>query len=227
MGYLTYTSQQQMLDIANSAYYDSVALETLEELQFKSTLENMGYKLTTDGQAYYMGSVPSGSVNTAGVSGATAVNTKIVTDAGTGTKSLQTSAPPATTTTAGTGLLKGAMNVQVSPVMSALMIAQACGYMWEEVNEHPEFWTDVSDALLGLDQGGLAGNVTPEALKLKNGLNVMLRARQDGGIGAYCEKQKIIKQKPRLFFSFLHFKIYRRCNPFADFQFAACVFIHF
>lgn len=191
MGSIAISSQQQIVDIANSAYYTDIPLETLREYQFKALLENSGYAVTKDGTAVYMGSIPSASSVGQEVVGNTAVNTKIVTDAGTGTTSLQTSEIAVGTTTTGTGLLKGAMNMQVSPVMSALVIAQACGYMYDEVEEHPEFWTDVSDALLGLDQGGIAGNVTPEALKLKNGLDVLLRARQDGGIGAYCEKQKI------------------------------------
>lgn len=191
MGSIPYSAHQQIVDIANSAYYDSVNVETLEELSVRSLLENSGYTITADGTAVYTKGISSSSAVGSEIVGNTAVNSKIVTDAGTGTKTLQTSKIPAGTTQEGTGLLAGAMNIQVSPVMSALMIAQACGYMWDEVNEHPEFWTDMSDALLGLDQGGLAGNVTPEALKLKNGLNVLLRARQDGGIGAYCEKTKI------------------------------------
>lgn len=188
---MTITAQQQIVDIANSAYYMDVPVETLEKYSVKALLENSGYVISSDGTAVYMGSLPASSAVGSEVIGNTAANSKIVTDAQTGTKSLQTSEIAAGTTQTGTSLLKGAMNIQVSPVMSALMIAQACGYMWDEVNEHPEFWTDMSDALLGLDQGGIVGNVTPEALKLKNGLNVLLRARQDGGVGAYCEKKKI------------------------------------
>ena len=191
MGSIPISAQQQIVEIANSAYYMDVPVETLEELTFRSMLENSGYTITRDGQAVYMGTIPSSSSVGSDIIGNTAVNSKVVTDAQTSAKSLQTSEIAAGTTQTGTSLLKGAMNIEVSPVMSALMIAQACGYMWDEVNEHPEFWTDMSDALLGLDQGGLAGNVTPEAIKLKNGLNVLLRARQDGGIGAYCEKTKI------------------------------------
>lgn len=191
MGSIPISAQQQILDIANSAYYTDVPIETLQELQLRSLLESSGYTVSSTGTAIYKGSLPAASATSSEVIGNTAVQTKIVTDGG-GNTVLRTSEIPATTTTQGTSLLKSAMNIEVSPVMSALMIAQACGYMWDEVNEHPEFWTDVSDALLGLDQGGIAGNATPEALKLKNGLNVLLRARQDGGIGAYCEKQKII-----------------------------------
>lgn len=192
MGSIPISAQQQIVDIANSAYYINAPYSTLQEYGFRSILENSGYVITRDGTAVYMGSIPSSSAVGSEAIGNTAVNTKIVTDPGTGTKTLKTSEIAAGTTQKGTGLLKGAMNIEVSPVMSALMIAQACGYMWEEVNEHPEFWTDISDALLGFDQGGFAGNATPEALKLKNGLDVILRARADGGIGAYCEKQKIM-----------------------------------
>lgn len=191
MGSIPVSAQQQIVDIANSAYYTEVPLETLREYQFKALLENSGYAVTKDGTAVYMGSIPSASSVGQEVVGNTAVNTKIVTDAGTGTTSLQTSEIAAGTTTTGTGLLKGAMNMKVSPVMSALVIAQACGYMYEEVEEHPEFWTDVSDALLGADETHPYGN--PQALSLKNGLDVLLRARQDGGIGAYCEKEKIMR----------------------------------
>lgn len=192
MGSIPMNAHDQIVEIANSAYYDSVKLSTMQELSVRSLLENSGYTITADGTAIYKGSIPSSSAVGSEVIGNTAVNSKIVTDPGTGTKSLQTSEIPAGTTPKGTSLLKGALNMNVNPVMAALIGAKAFGYMWTEVNEHPEFWLDMSDALLGLDQGGLAGNVTPEALKLKNGLNVLLRARQDGGIGAYCEKQKII-----------------------------------
>ena len=190
MGSINMTAQQQIVEIANSAYYMDVPVETLEEYTFRSLLENSGYKINADGTAIYQGSIAASSSVGSEVIGNTAVNSKVVTVGD--TKTLKTTEIPAGTTTQGTNLLKGAANIEVSPVMSALMIAQACGYMWDEVNEHPEFWTDVSDALLGLDQGSIAGNATPEALKLKNGLNVLLRARQDGGIGAYCEKQKIM-----------------------------------
>lgn len=191
MGAIPINGQQQIVEIANSAYPMAVPVETLERYQLESLFNNSGYIVTRDGTAIYKGSIaPSNAAGNQAI-GNTAMQSKIVTDPGTGTKTLTTSDVPATTTTGGTSLLKGAMNIEVSPVMSALMIAQACGYMWDEVNEHPEFWTDVSDALLGFDQGGLAGNATPEALKLKNGLDVILRARADGGVGAYCEKRKI------------------------------------
>ena len=191
MGSMPINYADQLRQITMSSYYTDVPLETLEEYSVKALLERSGYTVTADGTAVYAGSLPASSAVGSEIVGNTAAQSKILTDAGTGAKTLKTSEIPATTTTQGTNILKGAMNIEVSPVMSALMIAQACGYMWDEVNEHPEFWTDMSDALLGLDQGGIAGNATPEALKLKNGLNVLLRARQDGGIGAYCEKKKI------------------------------------
>lgn len=193
MGSIPLSAQQQITQIANSAYYTDIPLETAQQYNVQALLERSGYQFTTDGTAIYKGSIPASSAVESEVVGNAVVNSKVVTDVGTGTKTLQTREVAATTTTGGTSLLKGAMNIEVSPVMSALMIAQACGYMWEEVNEHPEFWTDISDALLGFDQGGIAGNATPEALKLKNGLDVILRARADGGVGAYCEKQKIMR----------------------------------
>lgn len=193
MGSMPLTAQQQITQIANSAYYVDIPLETAQQYNVQALLERSGYQFTTDGTAVYYSSIPSSSAVGSEITGNTAVNTKIVTEAGTGTKKLQTSEIPAGTTQKGTSLLKGALNMKVNPVMSAVMISQALGYTVNEVvYEHPEFWTDVSDALLGLDQGGIAGNATPEALKLKNGLDVFLRARQDGGIGAYCEKQKIM-----------------------------------
>lgn len=191
MGAIPINGQQQIIEIANSAYPMAVPVETLERYQLESIFNNSGYIVTRDGTAIYKGSIAASNAAGNQVIGNTAMQSKIVTDPGTGAKTLTTSDIPASTTTGGTSLLKGAMNIEVSPVMSALMIAQACGYMWDEVEEHPEFWTDVSDALLGFDQGGIAGNATPEALKLKNGLDVILRARTDGGVGAYCEKEKI------------------------------------
>ena len=191
MGSIPLSAQQQITQIANSAYYTDIPLETAQQYNVQALMERSGYQFTTDGTAVYKGSIAASNAVESEVVGNAVVNSKVVTDAGTGTKTIQTREVAATTTTGGTSLLKGAMNIEVSPVMSALMIAQACGYMWDEVNEHPEFWTDVSDALVGFDQGGIAGNATPEALKLKNGLDVILRARADGGVGAYCEKRKI------------------------------------
>lgn len=192
MGSIPLSAQQQITQIANSAYYTDIPLETAQQYNMQALLERSGYQFTTDGTAIYKGSIPASSAVESEVVGNALVNTKVVTDAGTGTKTLQTREVAATTTTGGTSLLKGAMNIKVSPVMSALMIAQACGYMWDEVNEHPEFWTDVSDALLGVDETHPYGQITtPESLKLKNGLDVILRARADGGVGAYCEKEKI------------------------------------
>ena len=191
MGSIPLSAQQQITQIANSAYYTDIPLETAQQYNVQALMERSGYQFTTDGTAVYKGSIAASNAVESEVVGNAVVNSKVVTEAGTGTKTIQTREVAATTTTGGTSLLKGAMNIEVSPVMSALMIAQACGYMWDEVNEHPEFWTDVSDALLGFDQGGIAGNATPEALKLKNGLDVILRARADGGVGAYCEKRKI------------------------------------
>lgn len=193
MGSIPLSAQQQITQIANSAYYTDIPLETAQQYNVQALMERSGYQFTTDGTAVYKGSIAASNAVESEVAGNAVVNSKVITDAGTGTKTLQTSEIAATTTTGGTSLLKGAMNIEVSPVMSALMIAQACGYMWEEVNEHPEFWTDVSDALLGVDDTHPYGQITtPESLRLKNGLNVILRARADGGVGAYCEKQKIM-----------------------------------
>ena len=194
MGSMPLTAQQQITQIANSAYYADIPLETAEQYSVQALLERSGYRFTTDGTAVYNGSIPSSSAVGSEVIGNTAVNTKIVTDPGTGTKTLKTSEIAAGNTQKGTGLLKGAMNVKVNPVMSSIMIAHALGYSINEVvYEHPEFWTDVSDALLGVDEDHPFGQVfTPQTLRLKNGLDVYLRARQDGGIGAYCEKQKIM-----------------------------------
>lgn len=194
MGSIPLSAQQQITQIANSAYYTDIPLETAQQYNVQALMERSGYQFTTDGTAIYKGSIPASSAVESEVVGNTVVNSKVVTDVGTGTKTLQTTEVAAETTAGGTSLLKGAMNIKVSPVMSALMIAQACGYMWEEVNEHPEFWTDVSDALLGVDETHPYGQITtPESLRLKNGLDVILRARDDGGVGAYCEKQKIMR----------------------------------
>lgn len=201
MGSMPLTAQQQITQIANSAYYADIPLETAEQYSVQALLERSGYRFTTDGTAIYNGSIPSSSAVGSEVIGNTAVNTKIVTDPGTGTKTLKTSEIGAGTTQQGTGLLKGAMNVKVNPVMSSIMIAHALGYSINEVvYEHPEFWTDVSDALLGVDEDHPFGQVfTPQTLRLKNGLDVYLRARQDGGIGAYCEKQKIMAAVNRMY----------------------------
>lgn len=193
MGSMPLTAQEQITQIANSAYYADIRLETAQNYNVQALLERSGYRFTTEGDAVYYGSIPSSSSVGSEVIGNTAVNTKIVTEPGTGIKKLQTSEIGAGTTQKGTGLLKGALNMKVNPVMSSIMIAHALGYSINEVvYEHPEFWTEVSDALLGVDEEHPYGQVfTPQTLRLKNGLDVYLRARQDGGIGAYCEKEKI------------------------------------
>ena len=190
-GYVT--AGQQIVEIANSAYPYAVPYETMEQLQFRATLENMGYTIAKDGQAYYTGQIASAAAETGPVVGNTLIETKIVEEGG--ETLLNTSVPPATSTTGGTNLLKGALTANVSPMTAATAICLALGYEYEEIKQHPEFWTDLSDALLNIEPGDdpfeTSAQFVTEGLNLKNGMNVVMRAVEDGGIKSYCEKKQI------------------------------------
>ena len=188
-GYIT--AGQQIVEIANSAYPYSVPYQTMQQLQFESALENMGYTIAKDGQAYYTGHIAAAAAESSPVVGNTLVETKIVTDAGTGTQTLTTSVPQATTTTGGTSLLKGALFADVSPVAAGMAICTALGYELDSIHDYPEFWTDFSDAMIGDTKEEQLSKLVAEPLDWKNGFNVIMRAKDAGGIASYCEEKKI------------------------------------
>lgn len=188
-GYIT--AGQQIVEIANSAYPYSVPYQTMQQLQFESALENMGYTIAKDGQAYYTGHIAAAAAESSPVVGNTLVETKIVTDAGTGTQSLTTSVPQATTTTGGTSLLKGALFADVSPVAAGMAICTALGYELDSIHDYPEFWIDFSDAMIGDTKEEQLSKLVAEPLDWKNGFNIIMRAKDAGGIASYCEEKKI------------------------------------
>lgn len=190
MGAVPVYNIQQIIEMALEAYYAEIPVDAAVASELPAVLESAGYELTAAGTAYYPATIVSDTAVGSNIVGNAIVNADIVEEGG--YTLLSTTEVGAETTASGTGLLKGALSMEVSPVAGALAVAAACGYMWDEVNDHIEFWTDISDAILGVDADHPFGQIyTPESLRLKNGLEIALRARQDGGIGAYCEKRKI------------------------------------
>ena len=190
MGAVPVYNIQQLIEMALQAYYAEIPVEAAVTSELPAVLSGAGYEMTTAGTAYYPATIVSESAVGSNIVGNSIVNANIVEEGG--YTLLSTTEVGAETTAGGTGLLKGALSMEVSPVAGALAVAAACGYMWDEVNEHIEFWTDISDAMLGVDESHPFGQITtPESLRLKNGLEIALRARQDGGIGAYCERSRI------------------------------------
>ena len=190
MGAVPVYNIQQLIEMALQAYYAEIPVEAAVTSELPAVLSSAGYEMTAAGTAYYPATIVSESAVGSNIVGNSIVNANIVEEGG--YTLLSTTEVGAETTAGGTGLLKGALAMEVSPVAGALAVAAACGYMWDEVNDHIEFWTDISDAMLGVDESHPFGQITtPESLRLKNGLEIALRARQDGGIGAYCERSRI------------------------------------
>lgn len=190
MGAVPVYNIQQIIEMALEAYYAEIPVDAAVASELPAVLESAGYELTAAGTAYYPATIVSDTAVGSNIVGNAIVNADIVEEGG--YTLLSTTEVGAETTAGGTGLLKGALSMEVSPVAGALAVAAACGYMWDEVNDHIEFWTDISDAILGVDADHPFGQIyTPESLRLKNGLEIALRARQDGGIGAYCERARI------------------------------------
>ena len=195
--YTPYDGQAKIIELIQTADrygYDDIPapMSVMQREQFAATLERSGIKVDAMGNFYADGQYHYNDGFTNPTQGKVMLESEKVTDPQTGKSTIKTKQPNAGTTTKGTQYLKGVMNMEVNPVVGTLAVAKILGYEWKEINEHLEFWTDMSDALLGFDQGGLAGNLTPEALKLKNGLTVALRALDDGGIAMYCEKERLM-----------------------------------
>ena len=199
--YISYSDQ--IVEIANSAYPTAVPVETLEEYTVGAILERSGYHVAADGTATYVGNIAASSAADSPVVGNTLMETKITTDAITGEKTLSAAVPSATTTAGGTSLLKGALSMQVNPVAANMAILTALGYEVDYINDHPEFWIDLSDALLGIDPDEdifeISRDLAVKGLDLGNGLDVILRAKDAGGVNAYCEESKIRAQVQHLY----------------------------
>ena len=196
--YTPYDGQGKMIELIRSADrygYDDIPapMSVMQRENLAATLERSGIKVDAMGNFYADGQYHYNDEFTSSTQGKVLLNSEKVTDSQTGTSTLKTSTPPAGTTAKGTSYLKGVMTMKVPTIVSALAIAKSAGYMYNEVNEHIEFWTDMSDALLGVDETHPLGNAwNLQQLYLKDGLDVALRAMQDGGIAAYCEKSKIM-----------------------------------
>lgn len=175
---LTYT--EQLLEIAQSPYYEAVTVDTLKELQAKALLERSGFTVTSEGFVLRTGSIigSSGEAVTANA----IVNPTVTTDLVAGTQTVSAEALPAVTTESGLNVVSGGVTpaVAATQFVGAALIGAHIGY--KSYQEYPEFWTDLSNTIFETDLNN--PSVLPTSMFLT-------RVLADGGVKMYCEKKRL------------------------------------
>lgn len=172
--------QQQLVEIANSPYYESVALETLEDMNFKATLQRMGYTITADGTV--VSPTVAAAVDGTAVTGNAVVSTTVTTTEAATT--VEATALPATTTTAGTSIKSGATLGTADFFMFAAATAEGARIGYKSYKEYPEFWTELSNRLFDPNKADPGHQTATEFL---------VRVLEDGGVATYCDKVRLQK----------------------------------
>lgn len=197
-------TEQQIVDILNGApattpdvifrqmggasYYGDVANATYNEMWYAYENAPAMYRevyLNPYLDAWQAG---GGSVTPSAVE---MLNTEPVVNSQTGLlEGTKSARMPATTTGAG-NVKQGALAGRCTVGTAVAGIAIGAGVGLKEVATHPQFWNDLSDAVVNdLKSGGNIQSRT-NGQNMSETLQVVWRAMQDGSIQAYCDKRDV------------------------------------
>lgn len=120
------------------------------------------------------------------------LETSVVEEVGGGYK-LIAETPQAVTTAGGTELSAGAVATKASPVPVVMAALYGAGLGWESYKEYPQFWTDLSNTLIQTE--GYANDPDNRFLtdNVLGACKIVIRAVEDGGLQAYCDKRSLEK----------------------------------
>lgn len=187
MGYYP-TYIEELVEIANSRYPYAVESGFVQKAQVEELLLRSGYEATSEqGILIYNQTLQTGAES---ISGNLAIQTELVEDATTHELSVVADNLAEKSATATTPKIKkGALAVEVSPLMMVGGALYGANLGWESYKEYPEFWTDLSNDVFFNNEKDLLPGI--QASELVKGGTLLLRVLEDGGIRGYCEKKRL------------------------------------
>lgn len=175
------TSTSNIISI-NNATPTSIHLDS-NVVDFETYVNDLGLEATgTDGYYYSPTTIQSGGQN---ISGNNVVEMTRYTDPATQENGIKIQ-PLRAIEDGDTTVNSGGLNVKMAPMSVFMPALYGAGIGWELQKAYPEFFSDLSDALFGSTTP-----ITDLNYDTTTFFDVIIRATEEGGLRAYCDKRHI------------------------------------